>query len=310
MLVPDLLGGSGSFGLPATSADYNLTEVTGYAGLLPVVAATALLGRGVRNCGCAAPPEWLVWHVVGAGRISCSRSAATPRVGRLLVHLPLFSGQRLQSRNILVLDLALAVLLAYWADEPFGAGDRRFLRLRGRRGPDLETVLALLPPLAVLAVVTLGLCWGAGLLRWLRVSSGATSLDGLLKPGLVPYVLIAVGAIAFVIVGRRLRPVVRCAMAGRLRAGRPGGVHAACRGCGPARPGQQRWQAGHGGAGPGRGDPHRRPGGRSPDSRSPNWPPRLPWPGLSRTWGIPGVSRSTTRTSSTSRICPASARPT
>ena len=130
-------------------------------------------------------------------------------VGSLLVHLPLFGSQRLQSRNILIADLALAVLLAYWADQPFRAGSRRFLRVRGRRGPDLETVLALLPPLAVLAVVTLGLCWGAGLLRWLRVSPGATSLDGLLKPGLVPYVLIAVGAIAFVIVGRRLRPVAR-----------------------------------------------------------------------------------------------------
>jgi hypothetical protein len=130
-------------------------------------------------------------------------------VGSLLVHLPLFDSQRLQSRNILIADLALAVLLGYWADQPFRAGGRRFLRVRGRRGPDLETVLALLPPLAVLAVVTLGLCWGAGLLRWLRVSPGATSLDGLLKPWLVPYLLIAGGAIAFVIVGRHLRPVAR-----------------------------------------------------------------------------------------------------
>ena len=101
------------------------------------------------------------------------------------------------------------MLLAYWADQPLRAGDRRFLRLRGRRGPDLETVLALLPPLGVLAVVTLGLCWGAGLLRWLRVGPGATSLDGLLKPWLVPYLLIAGGAVAFVVVGRRLRPAVR-----------------------------------------------------------------------------------------------------
>ena len=65
------------------------------------------------------------------------------------------------------------------------------------------------PRSAVLAVVTLGLCWGAGLLRWLRVGPGATSLDGLLKPWLVPYLLIAGGAVAFVVVGRRLRPAVR-----------------------------------------------------------------------------------------------------
>ena len=205
MLVPDLLGGSGSFGQPAFLANYNLAEVTGYVGILPLVAAAALLGR-VRLR--PRPPEWLVWHVMALAGIVLALGGNTP-AGSLLVHLPLFSSQRLQSRNILIADLALAVLLAYWADQPFRAGNRRFLRLRGRRGPDLETVLALLPPLAVLAVVTLGLCWGAGLLRWLRVSSGATSLDGLLKPWLVPYVLIAVGAIAFVVAGRHLRPAVR-----------------------------------------------------------------------------------------------------
>jgi hypothetical protein len=205
MLVPDLLGGSGSFGQPAFLANYNLAEVTGYVGILPLVAAAALLGR-VRLR--PRPPEWLVWHVLALAGIVLALGGNTP-AGSLLVHLPLFSGQRLQSRNILIADLALAVLLAYWADQPFRAGSRRFLRARGRRGPDLETVLALLPPLAVLAVAALGLCWGAGLLRWLRVSPGATSLDGLLKPWLVPYLLIAAGAIAFVIVGRRLGPVAR-----------------------------------------------------------------------------------------------------
>ena len=205
MLVPDLLGGSGSFGQPAFLANYNLAEVTGYVGILPLVAATALLGR-VRLR--PRPPEWLVWHVMALAGIVLALGGNTP-VGSLLVHLPLFDSQRLQSRNILIADLALAVLLAYWADQPFRAGSRRFLRARGRRGPDLETVLALLPPLAVLTVVTLGLCWGAGLLRWLRVSPGATSLDGLLKPGLVPYLLIAGGAIAFVLVGRHLGPVAR-----------------------------------------------------------------------------------------------------
>jgi hypothetical protein len=205
MLVPDLLGGSGSFGQPAFLANYNLAEVTGYVGILPLVAATALLGR-VRLR--PRPPEWLVWHVMALAGIVLALGGNTP-VGSLLVHVPLFGGQRLQSRNILIADLALAVLLAYWANQPFRAANRRFLRVRGRRGPDLETVLGLLPPLAVLAVVTLGVCWGAGLLSWLRVSPGATSLDGLLKPWLIPYVLIAAGAIAFVIAGRRLRPVVR-----------------------------------------------------------------------------------------------------
>ena len=206
MLVPDLLGGSGSFGQPAFLAHYNLAEVTGYVGILPARRGRSPCSAG-SGCG-HGPPSGSCgtsWRWPG----SCSRSGATPRPGACSSTCRCSASQRLQSRNILIADLALAVLLAYWADQPFRAGSRRFLRLRGRRGPDLETVLALLPPLAVLAVVTLGLCWGAGLLRWLRVSPGATSLDGLLKPWLVPYVLIAVGAIAFVVAGRRLRPAAR-----------------------------------------------------------------------------------------------------
>ena len=123
--------------------------------------------------------------------------------------MPLFGGQRLQSRNILIADLALALLLAYWADHPFSEDSRRLSRLRGRRGPRLEMVLAVLPPLAVIAVVTLGLSWGGGLLHWLRASPGAVGLEGALKPWLIPYALLGAGAIVFVIVGRRLRPVSR-----------------------------------------------------------------------------------------------------
>ena len=205
MLVPDLLGGSGSFG-PA-GLPRELQPGRGHG--LRRDPAPGRRGRPARP-GPAAAAATRVARVArhGAGRDRARARRQYP-VGSVLAHLPLFDSQRLQSRNILIADLALAVLLAYWADRPFRAGRRRFLRVRGRRGPDLETVLALLPPLAVLAVVALGLCWGAGLLRWLRVSPGATGLDGLLKPWLVPYLLIAGGAIAFVIAGRRLRPAAR-----------------------------------------------------------------------------------------------------
>ena len=205
MLVPDLLGGSGSFGQPPFFANYNLAEVTGYVGILPLVAAFALLAR-VRLR--PRPPEWLVWHGVALAGIVLALGGNTP-VGDLLVHVPLLGGQRLQSRNILVADLALAVLLAYWADRPAGEGSRRGLRIRGRRGPDLETLLAAAPPLAVLAVAALGLSWGTGLLRWLKAGPAAATLDGALKPWLVPYVLLGAGAIALAIAAPRLRPVLR-----------------------------------------------------------------------------------------------------
>jgi len=204
MLVPDLLGGSGSFGQPAYFAHYNLAEVTGYVGVLPLVAAFVLLGRFRLR---PRPPEWIIWHVIALVGLILALGGNTP-AGQLLVHLPLFGNQRLQSRNILVADLALAVLLAYWADRPAGE-DGRWLRLpRGRRVP-AETVLGVLPALAMVAVVLLGLAWGAGLLRWLGMSQGVAAIDGRLKPWLVPYALIGAGAIAFVIFGRRLQPRLR-----------------------------------------------------------------------------------------------------
>jgi len=258
MLVPDLMGGSGSFGQPAFFANYNLAEVTGYVGILPLVAAAVLLGRiRVRP----RLPEWAVWHLMALAGVVLALGGNTP-FGSLLVHLPLFGGQRLQSRNILVADLALAVLFAYWADHPFSERSHRFLgqqtrwflgqgsqqlpsqgsqqlpsqgsqqfpgeksqrflagrsqrflggrRQQTRRAPpgrrmDLETVLGVVPPLAVIAVVVLGLVWGAGLLHWLRAGPGAAGVDGRLKPWLVPYAVLGAGAVAFVIFGRRLRP--------------------------------------------------------------------------------------------------------
>jgi hypothetical protein len=210
MLVPDLLGGSGSFGQPTFFATYNLTEVTDYVGILPLIAAAILLGRlRLRR----RPPEWLVWHVIALVGVLLALGGRTP-LGHLLIHLPLFGDQRLQSRNILVTDLALAVLLAYWASHPLSEKSRRFLRVRRIRRVDLETFLGVLPPLAMIAVVVTGLCWGAGLLRWLGVGLPATQVDGQLKPWLIPYALIGAAAIAFVIWGRRLPPRLRSRLLG------------------------------------------------------------------------------------------------
>jgi hypothetical protein len=212
MLVPDLLGGSGSLGQPGFFANYNLAEVTGYVGIFPLVAAAALLGRFRLR---PRLPEWVVWHFMALAGVVLALGGNTP-LGGLLAQLPLFGGQRLQSRNILVADLALAVLLAYWADRPLSDRGQRLPRAGGQRRIDLETVLGTLPPLAVIAVAVLGWSWGAGLLHWLRAGPGAAGVAGSLRPWLVPYALIGAGAIAFVIFGRRLRPRLRARWLGSL----------------------------------------------------------------------------------------------
>ena len=196
-LVPDLIGGSGSLGQPSFLTSYNLTEVTSYVGILPLVAAFALLGRlRLRQ----RPPDWLVWHIAAVVGVVLALGSNTP-LGGLLYHLPLFGDQRLQSRNVLVLDLALAVLLAYWVDQPFAAG------LAARSRVAWETALGVVPPLAVIALVAAGLTGGAGLLQWLGVdASTSISAIGRLQPFLVPYAVLGAGAVALVIFGRRLGP--------------------------------------------------------------------------------------------------------
>jgi len=214
-LVPDLLGGSGSLGQPSFVTSYNLTEVTSYVGILPLVAAFALLGRLRLR---PRLPEWAVWHVMALAGVVLALGANTP-AGDLLYRLPLFGDQRLQSRNILVLDLALAVLLGYWADRPFGGekgleasrfrAGRFFRRLPARRIA-LETALGVVPALAAIVVVVVGLTWGAGLLQWLGVgSSESAGVIGRLEPWLIPYAVLGAGAAALVIFARRLGPRLR-----------------------------------------------------------------------------------------------------
>ena len=192
-LVPDLLGGSGSVGQPSFFGFYNLTEVTSYVGILPLVAAFALLGRLRWR---RRPPEWLVWHVMALVGVALALGGNTP-LGNVLYHLPLFGDQRLQSRNILVLDLALAVLLAYWADQPFARSRTRWITR--------ETVLGVVPPLAVVVAVVLGFTWGVSWIRWVGLNiSPSASVVGDLKPYLLPYAVLGAAAAALVIFGWRL----------------------------------------------------------------------------------------------------------
>jgi hypothetical protein len=203
LMVPNLLGGSGSLETPAFFAHYNLAEVTSYAGLLPLVAAAGLLGRlRLRQ----RTPEWLVWHVVALVGVVLALGGSTP-FGHLLAHLPFYGAQRLQSRNLFVLDLALAVLLAWWADDPFGTRSCRPGPAPGRR-PSLEAMLAVVPPLAAIALVLAGIAAPAGLLSWLKARGTSAAAAGRLGPGLVPYAVLAAGAIVLVLAGRRLRPTL------------------------------------------------------------------------------------------------------
>jgi hypothetical protein len=208
MLVPDMLGGTGTLGQPVFFGSYNLTEISGYVGILPVVAAFALLPRlpwasAFRRSHLSflsrlsRLPQWLVWYVMAVLGALLALGGNTP-LGALLARLPLYGTQRLQSRNVLVLDLALAVLLAYWADQPFPSR-------AGRRRVPLDGVLGALPAVAVLALVAAAIAGSTGLFSWLDYQGGVTAAGiAALWPWLLPFGVLAAGALALVTIGRRL----------------------------------------------------------------------------------------------------------
>ncbi|HVC15154.1 MAG TPA: hypothetical protein VND62_09890 [Acidimicrobiales bacterium] len=211
--VPDLLGGSGSFGQPVYFATYNLTEITGYVGLLPLAAAVALFARRRRRT----LPEWLIWEVAAAAGVLLALGNHTP-LWRFLIHVPLIGGQRLQSRGILVADLALAVLLAYWLDGWLRSPRRSSRSLAGgssgSSGARAEVVLGTLPVLAVAGVAAWAWVGGASLLRWMGVTTDTAAHAAAVRPWLVPPLVLAAAAVALVVGGARLTPTGRGAAAG------------------------------------------------------------------------------------------------
>jgi hypothetical protein len=206
LVVPDLFGGSGSFGQPSFFGTYSLTEVTAYVGLLPLAGALALLGQLRRR---RPLPDWPVWHVVAVLGVLLALGTHTP-AWHLFEAVPLSGAERLPSRDLMVLDLALAVLFAYWVEGWLGSGQSRRVQAEGRsdgvrprKGFDASTALGTMPALAAMATVVVALVWGAGLLVWLGLTRSAASNDGGLKPWLVPWLVLGVLVVVLLVAGPR-----------------------------------------------------------------------------------------------------------
>jgi hypothetical protein len=145
--MPYLLGGYGRFGVPLYRGPYNLAEVSSYIGILPVCAAFAMLTRPWRSRRAS---EGLgVWYLLIAVGLVLSFGGYTP-LGHLLVHIPIYGQQRLQNRNMVTVDVGLAVLFAYWID---GVRQRITIGPGPARPSRTERAWTLLPVACLAALV-------------------------------------------------------------------------------------------------------------------------------------------------------------
>lgn len=193
LFVPFLVGGTGNLGLPSYIGDYNLPEVSFAVGILPLVAAAALVWRVRRPCGPERTPVG-VWYVLGGLGVLLSAGGNTP-LGRFLAALPLYGGERLQSRNVVLVDLALCVLLAMFLEiVAVGAGGRDAngpvsagVATGGLSGRERATG-------ALPVVVTVGLVAGAYLLGTrLQTVMGVQHPRSGLAQDLTPYFVVVLG---------------------------------------------------------------------------------------------------------------------
>ena len=196
--VPDLFGGNGIAHQPRYFASYNLPEVTGYAGVVALVALAAYLGQLIGRRRRARVHEFAPYGVLALVGVWATWGNYTP-VGRLFWWIPLFSSTRLQSRNVILVDLAASVLLAWWLQR-LGDADEDGASLVGAR-----RYLTLAPVGMVAAVVVVSLFDGRHFLHFLGLTMGATRWVSFERPTLVLHLAIALALALVVVLVRRDR---------------------------------------------------------------------------------------------------------
>ena len=112
LLVSPFVLGTNHQGFPGGYVGtFNFAEVTSYMGILALIGACSLPLRRYRS-----RPEarhWWIWYVVLAVGLLSALGNQTP-FGRLMYLVPGVKSERLLNRNLLLVDMALAVLAAWW----------------------------------------------------------------------------------------------------------------------------------------------------------------------------------------------------
>ena len=119
LFLQDAFGGNQVFGFPHYFNNYNLAEVTGYVGVAALTAMAAFFSRLTRRGWRGEERRFAVFGVLAVVGLIAAWGSFTP-FGHVFHALPFFGKTRLQSRNIILFDVAASVLFAWWLDAQIG----------------------------------------------------------------------------------------------------------------------------------------------------------------------------------------------
>ena len=131
LFIQTINGANSQLGSPHFFTNYNLPEVTGYVGILALVATFGYVARLTRRGWRLDDREYVVYFVIVVIGLFATWGGFTP-LGHVFQHIPLFGSTRLQSRNIVLVDFGATVLLGRWL-ERLSAGDVAGAGLVGAR---------------------------------------------------------------------------------------------------------------------------------------------------------------------------------
>jgi hypothetical protein len=200
-LVPYLYGGYGQLGERSFFSHYNLPELGIYVGILPVVALLTLLRPSWPSR--LARRERLTWYLVGAVMLVFALGSYTP-FEHLFNDIPLYGHQRLQSRNMIGVSVAMCVLFAGWLD-------RTPTEVPAKVAYDRWVGFA--PAAVVLGIVVWAFAAPDGFIRFLPETNPTASLVHTIREASLMALAFSVVAGLIVVLRHHLRPAWWLALA-------------------------------------------------------------------------------------------------
>ncbi len=182
--IPDIFGGNGAVGGPRYFVNYNLAEVTSYAGLLAVIAFFAFLSRLKRKGWQGEDKDFILYVVVAVVGLFATWGSFTP-LGHIFHGIPLLKSTRLQSRNVILVDFALSVFLALWIHHI----EKKDFKRAGLVGRARWLTLA---PAAITSLLSIGMMfWGPQIIDFLGTGIADSYMANSEKVTLTLHLLIA-----------------------------------------------------------------------------------------------------------------------